>query len=164
MALRIAIVDDFYRDPHRVRESALHATYEELPGIVGWRSQAFCPRGIRRRIERAFDLTIVEWPEPPDALPVANGVFFLAFSQGEQAEKLFVHTDEPHHWWTLLVYLTVGAPLDAGTSFWRHRKTGLVRWPDQRGARRLGSSLADVFPDLGRDRRQGASSAWGCAR
>jgi len=51
-----------------------------------------------------------------------------------------------------LVYLTPNAPPNTGTSFWKHRKTGIISAPTPSDARRLRISVAELSKILGRDK------------
>lgn len=151
MRKRIMVVDDFYPDPGAVRRVATRRKFFQPEGITGWRTRPYYPRGVRRRIERRFGVEIAEWHSDPEAVAFANGVFFSAFSKGRRAEAVGVHADDPRSWITLLVYLTPDAPSDAGTSFWRHRETGLTTWPTQKDALRLGVELDELEERLEAD-------------
>ncbi len=127
--------------------------YSEPENVIGWRTQVWQPRGIRRLIERAFKIKIDYWDETK-SIEGGNGVFFTAFSKGQFAERVKVHFDEPPDWMSLLVYLTPDAPSDCGTSFWQHRETGLTAKPTRHDAWRLGSSVEELKAVIERDGRK----------
>ncbi|MGB7923392.1 MAG: DUF6445 family protein [Pyrinomonadaceae bacterium] len=147
----IQVVDDFYPDPDRIRQSASEMPYSEPETLVGWRTQAYQPRGVRRLIERKFRVGIKYWENDRTAIEICNGVFFSAFSGGRRAETVGVHFDNPPDWVMLLVYLTPGALYDTGTSLWQHRATGLIAKPTRRDAERLGTSVEELRALLARD-------------
>ncbi len=122
--------------------------YEE---VTGWRTAPYFPRGIRGRIEKALGQRIREWHTDNAHKDFGQGVFFSALAKGHKAEAVGVHYDEPTAWISMLVYLTPGAPADAGTSFWRHRRTGLLAKPTWRDAKRLRTPLADILEELEED-------------
>ena len=146
-------VDDFYADPHAVRRRALQMPYSHPESVVGWRTRCYQPRGIKERIERKFALRIPFWDDDLDAIEGRNGVFFQSYNRGEHAETVGIHYDEPLRWVMFLIYLTPGAPYDAGTSLWQHRKTGLTAKPSPRDAERLGMPLDELTGILERDSR-----------
>jgi hypothetical protein len=57
----------------------------------------------------------------------------------------------PDRWAVLIVYLTPGAPFDAGTSLWQHRKTGLTSAPLKKGTERLQTHIGELEASLARD-------------
>lgn len=145
------VAEDFYPRPDLIRKEALLREFHQPVAITGWRTKPFFPSGIRRRIEARFGVRIRDWHDDPEDTEFANGVFFSAFSHGERSEHPTVHADEPPDWITLLVYLNPRAPLNAGTSFWRHRETGLTSWPNAADARRLGRPVNRLRDQLERD-------------
>jgi len=147
----IYVVDNFYPNPGSIRRKALDLTYSEPEGLVGWRTRAYHPTDVRRLIERKFKVRIKYWEVDLSAIECCNGVFFSAYSKGTRAETVGVHYDEPVSWVMLLVYLTPDAPPDSGTSFWKHRRTGLVGRPSRRDAERLGVSVHELEDVLLRD-------------
>lgn len=51
---------------------------------------------------------------------------FFRKSPADQSEPNFIHTDCDMGDWTAILYLTPNPPLDDGTTFWRHRKSGRI--------------------------------------
>jgi len=149
----IRIVDNFYPDPHVIRDCAVAMSYSHPENITGWRTRGYQPRGIKERIERAFSVRIPYWEEDLEASEQCCGVFFTSYDSGNHAERVGIHFDEPQQWVMFLVYLTPDAPYDAGTSLWHHRRTGLAKKPDKRDADRLGIPLDKLFAILERDSR-----------
>ncbi len=145
------IIDSFYRYPDRVRQRALQMQYFKPEELVGLRTQAYQPRGIRQRIETKFKIKIKYWEEDLNAIEASNGVFFRSLAKGAHAERVGIHYDDPPHWMMLLIYLTPNASVDAGTSLWRHRRTGLIARPTQRDARARGTTVKELEAILDRD-------------
>ncbi|HEX9945538.1 MAG TPA: DUF6445 family protein [Thermoanaerobaculia bacterium] len=146
-------VDNFYPDPDRVREQALRMEYVQPESLVGWRTRPLFVRGVKERIERTLRLPITTWPDDPDDAELGNGSFFFGLSTGRLAERVGVHFDTPSEMVTMLVYLTPGAPYDAGTSLWQHRPTGLLAKPRPADARRLGTTVEELEDRIDRDSR-----------
>jgi hypothetical protein len=147
----IMVVDDFYANPDAIRRKALRLTFKEPHGFTGWRTRAHQPKNIKRRIEGKFRLEIPFWESDPDAIESCNGVFFSSYSAGTHAETVGVHFDWPITWVMFLIYLTPGAPHDAGTSLWQHRATGLTAKPTLKDAARLGTTQEKLLAMLRRD-------------
>jgi hypothetical protein len=145
------VVDDFYADADAIRRKALKLPYREPESLTGWRTRAYQPRGIKERIEKKFRLRIKYWEEDLDAIESCNGVFFSSFSAGNHAERVGVHYDWPVTWVMFIIYLTPGAPYDAGTSIWQHRPTDLISRPTRKDSLRLGLPLEKLEEMLVRD-------------
>jgi len=151
-------VDGFYGDPDGIRRRALAMSYSHPENVTGWRTRAHHPRGIRERIEKTFNVRIPYFESDLDAVEMANGVFFQSYDRGDHAETVGIHYDEPLRWVMFLIYLTPGAPYDAGTSLWQHRKTGITAKPTRGDAARLGMPLAELERLIERDSR--TKSRW----
>jgi hypothetical protein len=144
-------IDDFYPNPDAVREKALAMNYTEPESLVGWRTRAYHPPGVRRRIEKVLRAPVTRWPDDRDDIELGNGVFFFGFSTGRRAETVGVHFDRPSELITMVVYLTPGAPFDTGTSLWRHRATGLTAVPTRADAKRLNTTVEDLIKTVNRN-------------
>jgi hypothetical protein len=145
----VIVRDNFYPDPDAVRRVAQSMKYRQLKDITGFMTEkAYLPRGIRRRLERVLGVRINRWEDDPGD---SNGIFYGGFSRGKHKEIPGVHYDEPFDEITVLIYLTPGLSADFGTSFWQHRRTGLVKVPTRADARRLGTTLTKLKDRLERD-------------
>lgn len=149
----IRVADGFYANPDAIRRRALRMTYTEPESLVGWRTRAYQPRGIKQRIEGRFGVSIEYWEHDLDAIEACNGVFFTSYSAGPRGETVGIHYDTPAAWVMFLIYLTPDAPFDAGTSLWQHRATGLHARPTPRDAVRLGTTVQQLNGLLDRDAR-----------
>lgn len=134
---RLVVVDDFYPKPFEVRRVALLRKFTQCDDIMGLRTRPYHPKDIRLLIGRKFDIRITDWNHDLDDLGFSNGVFMSVLASGSLAEEVGIHADWPLNTMVLIVYLTPKAPLDSGTSFWRHRRTGFANWPTERDAKRL---------------------------
>jgi hypothetical protein len=131
----LLVVDNFYEDPHAVYEYSKKLTYRQLPGVTGYRSrEVYHEKNIKRRLAKLLSLKISEWGSKRNS---ENGAFFLAFSKGARKETPGIHTDPLINDITVVVYLTPNIPYDCGTSFWRHKETGLWHEPTPGIARKL---------------------------
>ena len=144
----IHVIDNFYDRPDAVRQRALSMLYEEPEELVGWRTNAYQQKGIRKLIETKFRVRIKYWERDLSASEACNGVFFFALSKGKQAERVGVHFDDPPDWMMLLVYLTPDAPFETGTSLWQHRETRLIVKPTRKDAARLGLTVSELQEKL----------------
>lgn len=145
------IIDNFYSEPDAVRKHGLAMSLSWDEELMAWRTQRYCPRGIRKRIETVTNCSIRNWEDETVRVSYRNGAFFTGFSEGKYAQVPSVHYDIPKGWMTLLIYLTPNAPSDAGISMWQHRETGLTAGPTQQDAKRLKLSLSELSDILAKD-------------
>lgn len=142
MHSRVIIVDDFYANPEVVRARALKAQYADIsptdyPGY-----------GSKQTIESAslqdrFSELVGGRLNVDSARFTWGGFRFITRDSGRKAK---VHADTAVDW-AGMVYLTPGAPMSAGTAFFRHRATGFETPPNDRQARALGFADASEFDD-----------------
>lgn len=111
---RIFVVDNFYSDPFAVREHALKQEFiADLRYYKGKRTeeQFFVP-GTKKVFESIIGSSISIWEDYG-----MNGVFQTCNAE----DPLVYHTDLQQ--WAGMVYLTPGAPFQAGTSMYAHKET-----------------------------------------
>lgn len=145
----LTVIDDFLRDPASARRWALEQTYYQPQNITGWRSRA----------SKVFPGTLPalkhHFGNSPSLLSPRlygpNGTMYLSFSKGRRSETPGVHWDEPESSYIVLVYLTPGLPSDCGTSFWRHKATGLMRAPVRSDENILRRRRRDLAEELEQD-------------
>jgi len=125
---RVIIVDNFYKDPHAVREFALEQDYHDDAGYIGRRTrkQFFIP-GTREAFEDLLGIKITEWESHG-----MNG----RFQHNWSGEKLVYHCDDQT--WAGMIYLTPDAPPECGTTMWRHKETKVhhnsqIKWEEGEG-------------------------------
>ena len=136
----LIVVDGFYSRPDIVRERALDLPFED-----GEKSGCYVPPRVRRRFERCIGKPITKWGDVDFGNVYSiNGRFLFSHLQQRSKPYLPVHQDLGAYEYTALVYLTPQAPSDCGTSFWRHKKTGLAAFPTPHDARRLGTTVSDL--------------------
>ena len=116
---RLWIVDDFYQDPHAVRQFALNQEYFEGGlgrGFIGRRTcNQYLFDGLKESFERIMNTKIVAWNEH-----LMNGRFQIAWG----GEPLVYHCDNQR--WGGMLYLTPDAPSTAGTSILDANKNQFV--------------------------------------
>ena len=120
----IIVVDNFYNNPEAVRDYAMSREYVErgYHGAVGHRTLA--PKhfnGVKEKFESILGKKMAKGNELGGWDYSTNGVF-----QHCMAEDPFViHADDQR--WAAMVYLTPDAPVECGTTLYRHKKTGQDR-------------------------------------
>ena len=114
---RLWIVDDFYTDPHAVREFALQQEFEpNLNYYKGSRSnQQYIVPGTKEAFEKIIGKKIINWTE-------THGMCGR-FQYCTAEDSLVYHCDGQ----TLagMIYLTPDAPYSCGTSLFAHKDTKL---------------------------------------
>ncbi len=117
----LTVVDNFYSNPHEVRELALEQDFAESQYHKGRRTKfKFEVDGTKEKIEKLLGLKITDWDNQPH-----NTVFQFC----TPADPLVYHYDGQTH--AAVVFLTPDAPVETGTSFFRHKTaTWLDRSPE----------------------------------
>lgn len=114
---RLWIVDDFYADPHKVREFALKQEFE--PNINYYKGsrtrEQFIVPGTKEAFESIMGRKITNWTE-------THGMCGR-FQYCTAEDALVYHCDGQS--FAGMVYLTPNAPYSCGTSLFAHKKTGL---------------------------------------
>lgn len=115
----IFVIDDFYREPERVRQFALELDYENqsTPNYPGFQSTVPC---LSEAVANKFATVVggeIDWAWSRDQM----GFFRYIYAGGKSRIK--VHTDMND--WTVVVYLAPHCPANVGTRFYRHRATQL---------------------------------------
>lgn len=157
MLPRIRVCDDFYPHPDLMREIALRSEFHQPPPYEGWRTrQGYIAAGTLDRIASAFGLTGIVLHNTRHR----SGHFYVSPRTGRHRTRFFAHYDmtprSGRACYSLVIYLTPGAPREAGTGVFQHRKTGLWRYPSAADARGLGTSreaLLRRLTDDGEKRR-----------
>lgn len=111
---RIFVVDNFYTDPHAVREFALSTEYKsDVDWYKGNRSvQKFLTPEMKEAFENIMGIEIREWETHG-----MNGSFQYCTPQ----DLLVYHYDSQT--WAGMIYLTPDAPYDCGTSLYASKTT-----------------------------------------
>jgi hypothetical protein len=111
---RIFVVDNFYSDPHAVREFAIQQEFhDDLRYYKGRRThEQFYVPGTKKSFENIIGQPINIW-EQYDMCGV--------FQSCNPEDALVYHTDLQE--WAGMVYLTPDAPFQCGTSMYAHKET-----------------------------------------
>jgi len=111
---RAIVVDNFYKDPHAVRDFALKCEYFDDPGYVGKRTRKqFDIPGLKEAFGDLIGSPVTGWCEKYG--------MNARFQHNICEERLVYHCDE--QMWAGMIYLTPDAPPQCGTSTWMHRET-----------------------------------------
>lgn len=112
------VFDDVLPDPMGYRQSILTRPFVDVPiGPVTFHGIGF-----------GCDGTLPSYLTSRYAGLTPHTSFCRQSPEG-QAEPNFIHTDLDMGDWTAILYLTPDPPAGDGTTFWKHRKTGLVASP-----------------------------------
>lgn len=116
----IIVVDDFFADPHAVRNFALKQSFEYNNTYhKGKRTrERFLWPGIKETFESLLRKKITEWETH-----VHNGVFQVCTS----SDPIVYHSDLQTY--AATIYLTPEAPLETGLTTLQSRVTGVMREP-----------------------------------
>ena len=113
----IIVLDNFYSDPHFVRQKAFGMEWLDKYGNhPGKRTYADRHPSVKEQFELALGKKITNWDEDWNT---HNGAYNLCTQQ----DRCWIHSD----WgtsWACVIYLTPDAPLSSGTGLYEHKKTG----------------------------------------
>lgn len=118
MSLNLLVIDNFYENPLDVRKTALTLEYEKNGVIPGFRSKhSIITKDLITKLEQIVlpfcgKITNIE---PDDS----NGTFLYSIEN----DIGWVHVDLEYRKWVGIIYLTPNAPVECGTSLYRHKKT-----------------------------------------
>jgi glycosyltransferase involved in cell wall biosynthesis len=119
---KLFVIDNFYDDPYLTREFALKQDYNgDLRFYKGKRTgKRFSTPQIKQKFEEILGQKIVNWDGPGDEFGGSmNGVFQYCTPE----DALVYHYDSQT--WAAMVFLTPDAPVQTGTSFYRHKESGI---------------------------------------
>jgi len=117
------IIDNFYDDPHAVRDFALKQNFIEGgfgKGFIGRRTEnQFLFPGMKEAFEKIMGQKITQWESYGE-----NGKFQNAIA----GEPLVYHVDAQK--WGGVLYLTPNAPHQCGTTLWANKQNKSRNWFD----------------------------------
>ena len=117
---RLFVVDNFYADPHAIREFALQQTYFPGEGAVGHRTRKqFLFDGLRESFESIIGVKILDHTN--DGVGWNDKGINGRFQYCPAGTPSVFHCDSQK--WAAVIYLTPDAPPESGTSFFRHKET-----------------------------------------
>jgi hypothetical protein len=119
---KLFVVDDFYENPDLVRKYALNQEFNgDIRFYKGKRTigRHSTPQ-IKQRFEQIMGEKITRWDTPSEEFGGSmNGVFQYCTPE----DALVYHYDSQK--WAAMIFLTPDAPPQTGTSFYRHKETGI---------------------------------------
>jgi hypothetical protein len=125
MDTSIIITENFYTNPHEVRQHALNQEYKVRGNYPGLRTVSFLNDSIKNTINGIISPhagNVTWWGgDGPDNY---TGCYQLTTA----ADRTWIHADHTTKWAGVL-YLTPGAPHTGGTGLFRHKKTGWFKQP-----------------------------------
>ena len=127
---RVWIIDNFYKNPDKIRDFALKQYYWDDEGYVGMRTRKqFMFEGVKERFEEIMNAKITKW----DSYGM-NGRFQSNIAGAPTAH----HCDAQQ--WAGMVYLTPNAPFSSGTKIIANKKTKIYH-------NEQSSNVLDFFPN-----------------
>jgi hypothetical protein len=110
----LIVIDNFYENPMEIRNFALKQEFKPAEYYPGIRTKSFANINIKNKIQEIlypFGGKITDFNYKGD-----NGSFQLATSH----DRSWIHSDSKYTNWAGIVYLTPDAPINSGTSFYKH--------------------------------------------
>ncbi len=125
MPTSIIIVDDFLQDPCVVREAALKLTYPTQDAMFAGRNsiERLGISGLAEQVSMLVGEDLV----PIEPLQ-SHAKCRITLAQDHGRSR--IHVDRSH--WSGILYLSREPDCTGGTEFYRHRRTGMDRWPINR--------------------------------
>lgn len=120
MRTNMIVVDDFYNNPHQVREFALSQPFDVTGNWPGQRTKSFLndsTKDLLQKIILPHGGLVTDWG--------ANDGFTGSFQYTTALDRSWIHTDG-WNTWAAVCYLTPNAPVSAGTGLYRRKQTGLM--------------------------------------
>ena len=114
------IFEDFYENPDQIRDYALTLVFNVKGNYPGLRTEAYYEEH-RSYLKKFFEENVLKqkinyWP----------GGYNTAFQYTTKEDTTWIHHDDTT--WAGILYLTPDAPVESGTSFHRHKDTGIFCW------------------------------------
>jgi hypothetical protein len=115
----LIIYDGFYENPERIREMALKLPFWVMGQFPGLRTEAV--EGdlfyhLRDHLQNIMGKKISQW----------EGGYNSAFQYSLSEDASWIHHDN-NNGWAAVVYLNPEAPKSAGTCFYKHKRTGIIK-------------------------------------
>lgn len=125
---KVIIVDDFYPDPYAVRQTALNAEYEDVPGIKNYPGNntitPFWSDELTRLVCNATGEDLE--PEP------TSSCGHFRYTPATATSRQIIHFDpKPTQCWAGVAYLSLPEHCipNAGTKIYSHKRTGMSTAP-----------------------------------
>lgn len=119
--LDLLIIDNFYKDPYKIREIALAQEYKRGTYYPGMRSKSFASEELKEMFQCIINdygcITNFPINNNESTQTINNGSF--NYCTTEDIDTGWIHTDHPHNL-VGLIYLTPDPPLVSGTKFYQY--------------------------------------------
>jgi len=119
----LQVIDDFFPDPRAVRRQALATTIDVTGGNPGLTSANI---DVDRNMEHVGRLLKLK----PDYAHLRHIVLFRMTRGSDKIRDTDIHVDGPCY--AGVCYLNLPRQCSGGTTFFRHKRTGLSEWPTRR--------------------------------
>jgi hypothetical protein len=135
----LLVIDDFYDEPAAARAEALQLEYPITGRFPGRNSENHKVQETMTHVGRVLRRNITCDVRSRD-------ITFFRLTRGSDRGRCDIHVDPSG--WAGVCYLNPPEQCYGGTSFFRHRKTGLTRWPTPAEAARLvADGVVEPSPD-----------------
>jgi hypothetical protein len=121
----IIVIDNFFENPHDVREAALNKRFDHFGRYPGMRTAGVDDQQscfLKNKFETILHREIKNWTNCPNGKGDMNTCYQLCLEYDES----WVHHDGTEY--AAVVYLTPDPDLDSGTGFFLHKKHKISRW------------------------------------
>ena len=135
----LIVIDNVYKNPHKVREFALSCDFEGNSSYhKGNRTNTrYITEEHKSLFGKALGKQVTAWEEHG-----MNGVFQYCIAE----DLLVYHTDQQSY--AAMIFLTPDAPPSCGTTLYKSRSTGLRGSPTEKDSERLGRSTGELHYDI----------------
>lgn len=114
------IFDDFYENPHAIRERALQQNFDNQADYYpGRRTNIETPTQmlhLKEQLEYLLHKEIVQFPT----------AYNTGYQYTVEGDESWIHHDNTG--WAGVLFLTPNAPIEAGTGTFRHKETQIGTW------------------------------------
>lgn len=117
MQTNLIVIDDFYSNPYDVRDFALSLDFNVVGNYPGSRTMPFLNESTKQ------GLMDILYQSSGEVTSWGDHLYTGCFQICGEDDKTWIHTDA-FNTWSGVVYLTPDAPIEAGTSLYRHKRTG----------------------------------------
>ena len=128
MIKSIIVIDDFYDNPHEIRNYALSQQFDVTGNYPGYRTKPLINKESKTKLT---DITQKLWGGIADFPTHVKDVntYQGSYQWCPSWQKSWVHYDSWNSF-ACVIYLTPDAPLQCGTALYRHKKTGITHKPE----------------------------------
>ncbi len=117
MQTNLIVVDNFYSNPYDVRDFALQQEFNIVGNYPGARTIPFLNDSTKQ------GLSDILYQSGGNVLSWGDEQYTGCFQLCVETDKTWIHIDA-FNTWSGVVFLTPDAPIEAGTSLYRHKRTG----------------------------------------